>query len=267
VLLDVELPDVDGLTICRSIKGTSETRLTPVLIMTGSAGPDVYLDALKAGADDFLAKPIVLAELRARVRSVVRMKSYIDELDDAAAAILMLGATIEARDRTTSGHCQRLEHYAACLGRRLGLDDDDVTALQRGGYLHDLGKIAIPDAVLFKPGPLTQQEFELIKTHPVVGASVCSALRSLERVSPIVRSHHETLDGRGYPDALRGTAVPLLAQITAIVDVYDALITDRPYRRALPVSVAFDVLHDECRAGKRDVELVDEFIELIVEEI
>jgi putative two-component system response regulator len=260
ILLDIQLPGIDGLTICRSLKAAPETRLTPVLIMTGSASRDRRLAALDAGADDFLTKPLDLAELRARIRSAVKMKQYVDELDDAAASLLMLGATIEARDWATGGHCQRLGKYASRLGRRIGLDDDDVRALERGGWLHDLGKIAIPDAVLLKPGPLSPSEFELVKTHPVVGDRICSPLCSLERVRPIVRAHHETLDGRGYPDGLRGTAVPLLAQITAIADVYDALTTDRPYRQARPAAEAYDILRAECSMGKRDIQLVNEFV-------
>jgi putative two-component system response regulator len=219
--------------------------------------------ALEAGADDFLQKPLDLTELRARVRSACALKKQIDELDDAAASIVMLGATIEARDRYTEGHCLRLADCASALGRHLGLNTDDLTALYRGGFLHDLGKIAVPDAILFKPGALTPTEYEVVKAHPVVGDNICAPLRSLERVRPIVRHHHETLDGKGYPDGLRGTAVPLLAQIIAVADVYDALTTDRPYRSALTSAAAFDILRDEARIGKRDPVLIDEFIRVV----
>jgi putative two-component system response regulator len=263
VLLDVHLPGADGLTVCRRLKLAPETRFTPILIMTGHAGQDAYLQALEAGADDFLAKPIMLAELRARVRSAARMKRYIDELDDAAASIVMLGATIEARDRLTDGHCQRMAQYASRLGAQIGLGQDDLTALERGGYLHDLGKIAVPDAVLFKAGPLTAAEYALVKTHPVVGERLCSPLRTLHRVRPIIRSHHETLDGQGYPDGLVGSQVPLLAQVIAVADVFDALTSDRPYRRALAPAIACDILLWDVALGKRDGELVREFITLV----
>jgi len=263
VLLDIQLPEVDGLTVCRQLKSAPETRLTPVLIMTGAPDGRHYLAALEAGADDFLAKPIARAELLARIRSAVRLKRYVDELDNAAASIVMLGATIEARDRYTKGHCQRLADSASQLGKRIGLAVEDLRALERGGYLHDLGKIAIPDAVLFKPGPLTPAERELITTHPVVGDRICAPLRTLDRVRPIIRHHHETLDGKGYPEGLRGASVPLLAQITGIADVYDALTTDRPYRGALEPAVAFGVIRDEALAGKRDPALVDEFIAML----
>src|SRR5204862_1669640 len=138
------------------------------------------------------------------------------------------------------------------LGERIGLGRHDVRALEQGGYIHDLGKIAIADAVLFKPGPLTREEYDLVKAHPLVGERICAPLRTLERSRPIIRSHHETLDGKGYPDGLRGTAVPLLAQVTAIADVYDALTSDRPYRRALPSATALEMLVQEATSGKRD---------------
>ena len=229
----MHLPGIDGVTVCRHLKSTPETALTPVLMMTGLASQEAHLSALEAGADDFLAKPIVLAELTARVRSAVRMKQCIDELDDAAGSIVMLGAMIEARDRSTEGHCRRLALYASRLGARIGLGRDDLRALEHGGYLHDLGKIAIPDALLLKAGPLTAAEYTLVKTHTVIGERLCMPLRSMRAVRPIIRSHHETLDGKGYPDALVGSTIPLLAQVIGIVDVFDALTTNRPYRDAL----------------------------------
>jgi putative two-component system response regulator len=265
ILLDIDLPDIDGLTVCRMLKSSPSTRLTPILMITGRSDRAAYLKALEAGADDFLAKPVVRQELRARLRSAVRMKAYIDELDDAAATLLMLGGTIEARDPYTEGHCHRIGDYASRLGRRLGLDIQDIHGLERGGCLHDLGKIAIPDAVLFKPGRLTPSEFDLIKTHPAVGDRICAPLKSLERVRPIIRSHHERLDGSGYPDGLRGGKVPLLAQITAIVDVYDALTTDRPYRAALGKNTARQILHEQRLAGKHDGVLVEEFFSVLSE--
>ena len=169
---------------------------------------------------------------------MLRIKGYTDELDSAESVIVSLALTIEARDSTTEGHCQRLAQYAFALGQALGLNDDDLSALARGGYLHDVGKIGIPDGVLLKPGPLTPDEYELIKQHPIVGERLCGELRSLRNVRPIVRHHHERLDGSGYPDGLSGDAIPLLAQITSIVDVFDALTTERPYRAALPIAAA-----------------------------
>jgi putative two-component system response regulator len=194
------------------------------------------------------------------------MKGYIDELDNAAASIVMLGATIEARDRSTNGHCQRLAELSTALGRRLGLDNQDLRALEQGGFIHDLGKVAIPDAILFKPGPLTRAEYALVKTHPEVGERICGPLRTLDRARTIIRSHHETLDGTGYPDGLRGGAVPLLAQVTAVADVFDALTSDRPYRRAIGAADALEELWREAKAGKRDLALVGEFASVLAKQ-
>lgn len=263
VLIDVQMPICDGLTACRQLKDFPDTALIPVLVMTGQTDAATHLAAIEAGADDFVPKPIQPAELRARVRSAVRMKRCIDELDNAAASIVMLGATIEARDPRTKGHCERLARYATALGTRIGLDSRDLRALEQGGYLHDLGKVAIPDAILFKPGRLTPSEYELIQTHTVVGDRICAPLRTLSRARQIIRSHHELLDGTGYPDRLRGDAVPLLAQITGIADVFDALVTERPYRAAMDIGTAIETLRDDARAGTRDAALVEEFVAIV----
>ena len=260
VVLDVELPGVDGLSVCRRLKTEEQTRLIPVLIMTGSADHRRRVQAAEAGADDFLEKPIGLGELRARVQSAARLKKYIDELDHAAASLVILGSTIEARDPYTRGHCERLADLGVRLGRRAGLGTEDLWALERGGFLHDLGKIAVPDAILFKPSSLTRDELEIVRQHPVVGERICMPLRTLERVRPIIRHHHELLDGSGYPDRLRGSQVPLLAQILAIADVWDALTTDRPYRRAMDRGAAQEILCGQARSGLRDRTLVQEFI-------
>lgn len=262
-LLDVNMPICDGLTACRQLKESPNTALIPVLLMTGLTDAGTHLAAIEAGADDLVTKPISPAELRARVRSAVRMKGCIDELDNAAASIVMLGAAIEARDPRTMGHCERLARYATTLGWRIGLEGRDLRALEQGGFMHDLGKVAIPDAVLFKAGPLTPAEYELIQSHTVAGDRICAPLRTLSRAREIIRSHHELLDGSGYPDRLCGSAVPLLAQITGIVDVFDALVTERPYRAAMDTGMALATLRDEARAGKRDVDLVEEFAAII----
>ena len=260
VLMDVMMPNVDGFEACRVIKQDPSTRLIPVVLVTGLDSADCRIRGLEAGADDFVSKPFNAPELRARVRSLLRIKSYTDDLDTAESVIVSLALTIEARDSTTDGHCHRLAHYASALGRALDLDEDDVSALGRGGFLHDLGKIGIPDDILLKPGPLTPAEYELMKQHTVIGDRLCGELRFLRKVRPIVRHHHERLDGSGYPDRLQGEAIPRLAQIMGIVDVFDALTTERPYRRALPVERAVAELRREVVCGWRHAELVDTFL-------
>ena len=263
VLIDLVAPRGRGFEVCRQLKNHAATRFIPVVIVTAQSERQQRLQGIEAGCDDFLTKPFDSMELHARIHSLVRLKRSTDELESAEAVILGLGATIEARDPCTQGHCQRLAHYATTLGRSLSLDESDVDALERGGFLHDIGKIAVPDSVLLKDGKLDAVECRVMREHPIVGDTLCAGLRSLKRVRPIVRHHHERLDGTGYPDGLRSAEVPLLAQIVGIVDVFDALTTERPYRPALPNDVAFEVLTEEASKGWRDRSLVDAFVDIV----
>jgi putative two-component system response regulator len=262
ILLDVRLPGLDGFEVCRRVKQAPATRLTPVVMITGLQAREHRIEGINAGADDFLAKPFSIEELHARVRSLLRLKRYTDDLESAEAVILSLALTVEARDAYTEGHCQRLGSYATALGEDLSLANDDLAALYRGAYLHDVGKISIPDAVLQKPAKLTDAEFDVMKHHTVVGERLCGNLRSLGPVRSIVRHHHERLDGTGYPDRLRGDEVPLLAQIVGIVDVYDAITTTRPYRAALSPARAYEELIRDAADGARRRDLVESFISL-----
>jgi putative two-component system response regulator len=262
VLLDIGLPGINGFEVCRALKASRATRLIPVVMVTGMIDRRHRISGIEAGADDFLSKPFDTEELKARVRSLLRLKRYTDDLESAESVILSLALTIEARDSYTEGHCQRLARFAVAMGRRLRLDTDDLTALERGGYLHDVGKVGIPDAVLRKPGRLTDAEFAQMKQHTVIGERLCGELRSLRLVRPIVRHHHERRDGSGYPDGLRGEQVPLLAEIVGITDVYDALTTDRSYRGAWTREAACAELARETALGKWRPDLVDLFIAL-----
>jgi putative two-component system response regulator len=260
ILLDVSMPRMDGLEVCRRLKSDPATRLTPVVLVTGQADLSDRIRGIEAGADEFLSKPVHPHELRARVRSLTRMKHLIDELDSAEAAFMTLALTIEARDPSTNGHCERLATLSVQLGRALNLSTEDLAELHRGGYLHDVGKIGVPDSVLLKPGPLTPEEFDLMKRHPDIGDSLCAPLQSLRRVRPVVRYHHERIDGSGYPERLRGDEVPLLAQIVGVVDVYDALTSARSYRPAWSPADAIRYLRDEVRNGKFHDHHVETFI-------
>ena len=262
ILLDVHLPGVNGFDVCRRLKQSQATQLVPVVLITGLGDRDHRLRGIDAGADDFLAKPFDPTELKARARSLVRLKRHTDTLESVDAILRSLARTIEARDPYTQGHCERLARYAVTMGRRLNLNMEQLTALEQGGYLHDIGKIGVPDALLLKTGRLTAAEFEVIKQHTVIGDGVCSELRSMQLVRQIVRHHHERQDGSGYPDGLRGDAVPLLAQIVGIADVYDALTTDRPYRQALSNAEAFQLLDAETCRGLHRRDLVSFFTEL-----
>jgi cyclic di-GMP phosphodiesterase len=259
ILLDLVAPSGQAFEVCRRLKAAGATRLIPIVIVTSRSDRQQRIEGINAGCDDFIGKPFDPMELHARLHSLIRLKRYTDELESAEAVILGLGATIEARDPNTQGHCQRLASYAMALGRSVGLDRADLEALQRGGFLHDIGKIAVPDRVLLKGGALDPNESRVMREHTVVGDALCAGLRSLHRVRPIVRHHHERLDGTGYPDGLRSGQVPLLAQIVGIVDVFDALTTERPYRTALPRDLALETLMEEASRGWRDRALIDAF--------
>jgi cyclic di-GMP phosphodiesterase len=263
ILLDVMMPGLDGFETCRLLKEDPETRLIPVVLVTALREPHNRIHGFEAGADDFLSKPFNPHELRARVKALVRLKRYTDDLESADAMILSLALTIEARDASTDGHCQRLAAYACALGTRLGLSDCELITLRRGGFLHDIGKVGIPDAILLKQGPLSPDEYKLMQSHTLIGDRLCGELRSLRAVRSIVRSHHERLDGSGYPDALEGDAIPLVAQIIGIVDVYDAMTTDRPYRHSTTPSAACDELRRETKRGRHRRDLVDAFVSLV----
>jgi putative two-component system response regulator len=262
VLLDVQMPAPDGFQVCRLVKEHPVTRLTPVVLLTGLTDHDSRLRGIDAGADDVLCKPFETGELTARLRALLRVKRYTDDLESAESVIVSLALTVESRDAYTAGHCQRLADYATAVGAELGLSDVEQQALYRGGFLHDIGKIGVPDAILLKPTSLTPDEYALMKAHTVIGDRLCGALRSLRAVRSIVRHHHELLDGSGYPDGLRGDDVPLLAQIVAIADAYDAMTTSRPYRAALSSEHALHELRNDVAKGLRRADLVETFIAL-----
>jgi putative two-component system response regulator len=263
VLLDVIMPGRSGYELCRDLKDDPNTRLVPVVMITGLTDREDKVRGIEAGADDFLNKPIFPEELFARVKSLLKLKEFTDELDNAEAVLCTLGLSVEARDPYTEGHCERLARQTCDLGEHLALDGASLVALQRGGFLHDLGKIRVPDEVLKKGNALTPEEWIIMKQHPLTGESICKPLRSLKLVLPIIRHHHEHWDGSGYPDGLTGQSIPLLARILQIVDVYDALRTARPYKPAHSHEDAARTMRDEARAGLWDGDLVAEFFAML----
>lgn len=262
-LLDVMMPRHTGFAVCRAVKARPETRLIPVVLVTGLTQAEDRIQGIECGADDFLNKPIRKEELLARVRSLVRLKRFTDELENAEAVLFSLALSIEAKDPYTEGHCDRLSRYSVALATRLGLPEEQRVALRRAGIVHDIGKVAVPEHILLKPGPLDPEERRIIETHPVVGEHICSPLKSFRLVLPIIRHHHEKQNGTGYPDRLSRDHIPLTACILQTVDVYDALTTARPYRRALPREEAFAILHEEVRRGWWDPALVSELEAMI----
>lgn len=267
VLLDVLMPDMSGLEVCRRIKAAPETRLTPVVLITGLTDTEDRIEGINAGADDFLGKPIDFNELLALTRSLLRLKQYTDELEHAEVVLFSLARSIEARDTYTHGHCERLSDMSVRLGEKLGLPEDEIKALRRAGIVHDIGKVIVPDAILLKPGPLSSEEREIMRKHPAVGEEICAPLRTFRLVLPVIRHHHERRDGSGYPDGLRGSQIPVTAAVLQLADVYDALTTNRPYRQASGSDVALKIMYEECERGWWDRKLLDAFTEMIAKEI
>jgi putative two-component system response regulator len=262
VLLDVRMPGRSGIDLCRQLKSDPVTHFTPVVLLSAERELDSRVAGLAAGADDYFTKPVDVRELDARLRSLIRLKRVLEELEEAESLITSLALTIEARDPYTSGHCVRLAALAMAFGERLGLGEDEQKALRLGGFLHDLGKIAVPDGVLLKAGPLSVDERRLMEAHPAEGDRLVGSMRTLGLVRPIIRHHHERWDGRGYPDRLGGEEVPLLARLMAIVDVYDALCTQRPYKSPFAEAEALRSLHEGAREGQFDPQLARVFLEL-----
>jgi putative two-component system response regulator len=263
ILSDVIMPGKSGYELCRELKEDPATRLIPVVLITGLSDREDKLHGIEAGADDFLNKPIFSEELFARVKSLLKLKEFTDELETAESILCTLGLSVESRDPYLVGHCERLAENAANLVRHLGLDEDSIVALRRGGYLHDLGKIAVPDEILKKGSNLTPDDWAVMKQHPVTGENICRPLKSLRLVLPIIRSHHEHSDGSGYPDGLQKEEIPLLPRILQVVDVYDALCTARPYKPALNHDEASVTMRREAESGLWDVELVNEFFSML----
>jgi putative two-component system response regulator len=265
VIVDLAMPEMSGPDFCRLLKNRQATQLIPIVMTTSLLTAESEIAGIDSGADDFLVKPLRPALVRTRVRSILRNKALVDSLEQAETILFALAQSVEHRDPTTGMHCERLAAYSLALGRALGLSKQAQLALYRGGYMHDIGKVGIPDSILFKRGLLTDQEWQLMRQHTVRGEEICRPMKSLGLVLPIIRSHHERWDGSGYPDGLRGEEIPLLARILQVADIYDALTTARPYKPAFSRNHAIQIMHEEARRGWRDPELVPLFEQAVTD--
>ena len=233
IMLDIDMPRLDGIAVCERLKAHPTRRLIPIVILTASNDRNTRLRGIAAGADDYLSKPFDPKELLIRTKVLLRQRALNQRLDATEGVLFALARAVEARDRHTIHHAERVGRYAEAMGAAQGFTHEDGELLYHGGVLHDLGKIAIPDAILLKPGPLTPAEFATMRQHSVEGERICLSLRSVSHYLPIIRHHHERVDGTGYPDHLEGNDIPIGARITAIADGWDAMVSDRPYRAGL----------------------------------
>ncbi|MHB9155642.1 MAG: response regulator [Endomicrobiales bacterium] len=264
IILDNYMPDLSGNEICREVKENPRTRFIPVIMLTGYTETPEKVESIEAGADDFVNKPFKAVELTTRIKSLLKVKFMYDELDSAESVIFALARAIEAKDAYTQGHTERVSQFALVLGHHFGLSEEDQNALFKGGILHDIGKIAIPDAILNKPGRLTDEELITIRTHPDRGEKICKPLNSIRSALQVIRFHHEKMDGSGYPDGITDKHIPFVARVMAIVDVYDALTTNRAYRAALPQERAVAIMDQEADKGWWDKDVLKEFKKIIV---
>lgn len=265
VLLDITMPRMDGIEVCRQVKNSAQTRLIPVIMLTALTDLDKKIEALEAGADDFVNKPYNSLELLTRLKSLLKVKYLNEQLDNAEDVLFSMARAIEAKDSYTQGHVERVSRLAVRLAEYLGMSEEDKDSLRKGGVLHDIGKIGVPDKILNKAGPLTTEERHIIKLHPGQGAKICEKLKTMKGAIPVIKHHHERMDGSGYPDHLVGQEIPILARIMTVVDIYDALTTTRSYRKRLPQDVALDILREEANKGWWDKEILSAFTALIRE--
>jgi putative two-component system response regulator len=261
--MDVMMPHLNGFEVCQKIKTNPETYLIPVVLITALSNKQDRIEGIKVGADDFLTRPVDRTELLARVQSLLKLKFHTDELERAESVLFSLARSIEGKDPHTHGHCERLADYSTSLGEYLRLPEEQITALRRAGVVHDIGKVAVPDAILLKPSRLTEEEWKIMREHPVVGERICAPLKSFRLVLPIIRHHHEKYDGSGYPDGLRGDVIPIAARVLQIVDVFDALTSERPYKRALSAVDALQIMKEEVAKGWWDPRIFQEFSRLV----
>ncbi len=264
VLLDVMMPRVNGFEVCRQLKSVPTTCQVPVILITALDDIESRIKGIHAGADDFITKPFFVEEVVARAASLIRLKKALGRMSSLEDVLASLVSAIEAKDSYTKGHTDRVGRLALALGERLGLSVEEREGLRVGGMLHDVGKIGIPEAILNKEGPLTEEEWEVMRTHPLIGVQICAPLAAtLGHSLDIIRHHHEKLDGSSYPDKLSGDQISLVARIMAAADIFDALTSDRPYRKGMSIEMACSILREEAHSGKLDVSVVEHLIEVV----
>jgi putative two-component system response regulator len=265
VLLDVMMPGIDGFETCRLIRQELALTLLPVIMLTSMGSPTDVAKGMAAGADGYITKPFNSVELVTKVKTEIQRKRLTDRAADAETALLSMARFIEARDDNTGQHCDRLVHTGVVFAKALALGDEDLDAIRHGAVLHDIGKLGIPEAILFKKGKLDAAEWQIMKQHTLIGEVLCSPLRSMQRAADIVRCHHEKWNGTGYPDGLKGEEIPFVARVFQIVDVFDALSTERPHKPAFSIEKVIEVMEQEASDGLWDPQLMGVFLSILRE--
>lgn len=263
VLTDKRMPNVDGDEVCRRIRQDLSLHFVPIIMVTGTNSSVELSKSFAAGATDFVRKPYNPLELFSRVKAAAQNKRLTDQLDSAESLLFALARMVEAKDETTGDHCSRLSYMGTIFGKVLGLSEIEIEALRRGGILHDIGKLGIPDSILLKAGPLTDEEWNIMRAHTTIGANLCQGLSTMKHVVPIIHSHHERWDGSGYPEGLAGESIPFLARVFQLIDIYDALTFERPYKKAMDQAQVISILEEETAKGWRDPGLVEKFINFV----
>ncbi len=267
ILLDLMMPRLSGFEVCKKIKSEKKTQFIPVIVITALKELDDKLRAIEMGADDFLMKPFNKVELVTRVRSLLKLKELYDDVDQGETIIFTLAEMLEAKDVYTRGHSERVAKYSVLLAKQIGLSESDQELIRRGALLHDVGKIGVREMILNKPEKLSQEELAHIRSHPARGCEICRSLKSLSPVLPIIRHHHERVDGMGYPDGVSGADLTIGPRLVSVADAFDAMTSNRPYRKGVPPDEALKIFEREKSSGQWDPELVDHFITVIKTEM
>lgn len=264
ILLDVMMPGIDGYEVCQLLKANERTRLIPTVMVTALGDSESKIKGIQAGADDFITKPPNKTELLARVKSLINVNNINKHLADIKNVLMSIANAVEAKDSYTQGHVDRVASLAVSIGKKLKLSQKDIEALWFAGILHDVGKIGIPDGILNKNGRLNDDEWKIMKLHPDIGYKICLPLKNtLGSALQGIRYHHERLDGSGYPEGLKGDVIPEIARVISVVDYYDALTVDRPYRSKMSREDALNLLREEAASSKMDAKVIRVLIELV----
>ncbi len=262
-VLDVMMPGVDGFQLCSKLKDISGKRFFPIILLTALTDKKSRIKGIESGADDFISKPFDTSELLIKIKSLLKLKSLQEELDHSENIILTLAIAMEAKDPYTKGHSKRVSNLAVDFATFLGLSKKEQEEMKKAGILHDIGKICLSESLLRKPGPLTEEEIDMIKRHTILGEEICRPLVSMRKILPAIRSHHERWDGKGFPDGLQGNDIPLMARILSIIDSFDAMVSVRPYRDRRSAKAALETMQAERNHGQWDKELLKYFIEMM----